>query len=262
MPRIRLDKLLQKRQIAKDSDHARNLIENNKVLVNGSIQTSWNSFVDAGSSVEISKEKQKYVSRGGLKLEKALETFEIDVRNLRCLDVGSSTGGFTDCLLQNGAQHVVCVDVGSGQLELSIREDPRVTVLERTNAKVITPDLIGGLCDLAVMDVSFTSTLPIILPVSQCLVPEDIRVVVLIKPQFEVDQKYIDAKGIVRLTKAHKDAINKVKNGLPKTLEMVALEKSPITGAKGNVEYLAYIKSSANGQTAIDEPRIDQVIDA
>lgn len=261
MSRIRLDKLLVKKGLASDQSNAAVLIESGVILVNGAIQKSTNSFVETGSAIEFVPEKPKYVSRGGYKLEKALEYFNISPMGKRCLDIGASTGGFTDCLLKNGAEHVVALDVGHGQLDLSIRNDPKVTVLEKTNAKKLTPELIGGLCQLAVMDVSFTSVIPLIDSVVSCL--ETVSFIVLIKPQFEVDQKQIDARGIVNDPQAHKSCIEKVIGSLNNDLQASDLCVSPIKGTKGNTEYLCLIEAKQDrwqqDLNALDD-RIDEVV--
>lgn len=260
MSRIRLDKLLVKRKIVLSEDQARELIENGLILVNGATQTSPASFVDNASAIEFVQEKSKYVSRGGFKLEKALELFQINPAEKRCLDIGASTGGFTDCLLQAGAMHVVSVDVGHGQIDLSLRSDPRVSVLEKTNARSITTENIGGFCELGVMDVSFTSVIGLIGPIVSCLNP--VELIVLIKPQFECDQKDIDSRGIVNNPTAHIDCINKIISSLDKNLVLCELAVSPIKGTKGNIEYLALIKEQQAGVDAIDESRIEQVVNS
>ncbi len=260
MARIRLDKIVLKRNLAETIEESLTLIESGKILVNGSVQTSPKSFVDMGCAIEFIPEKSKFVSRGGLKLEHALKEFRIDPNGKRCLDIGASTGGFTDCLLSYGANHVVALDVGHGQLDLSMRNNPNVTVLERTNAKDINVEMIGGICQLGVMDVSFTSILRLIKPVVNCLVPKEL--VVLIKPQFECEPKFINSRGIVTEPKAQIDCIRNIAQSLPEGLEVSNIVVSPIKGAKGNIEFLALIRASQNNGSSIDQARIESVVNS
>ncbi len=258
MARIRLDKLLVKRKIAETDQAAQELISQGVVLVNGSVQKSAASFVDGGCAIEFVPEKSLYVSRGGLKLEHALEVFHISPQGKRCLDIGASTGGFTDCLLRHGASSVVAVDVGHGQLDLSLRNDERVSVFEKTNAKSLTPELIGGTCELGVADVSFTSIIPLINPVVTCLDP--IEIIVLIKPQFECEQRHIDSRGIVTDPAAHRACIAHVRDALAPGLIMKELDVSPIKGGKGNIEYLCLITLPGPGQRNVADSRIEEVV--
>lgn len=243
--------------MAADLEHARDLIELGMVLVDGSIQQSHRSFIDPASSIEFQKDKPRYVSRGGLKLQAALEKFAVDPSGWRCLDVGASTGGFTDCLLQHGASHVIAVDVGHGQIDLSLREDPRVDVLERTNAKNLSHSEIGGTCEFGVMDVSFTSVIPIINPVVKCLDP--VNLVVLIKPQFECQPQHVNSRGIVTDPDARNDCIKRIRDSLDPHLKMIDLIVSPIKGSKGNLEYLAHIVSSNDDTQVIQDSMIWEI---
>lgn len=258
MARIRLDKLLVKRDIANTQEHAREIINSGLLLVNGSVQKSTESFVDPGSAIEFVPEKPKFVSRGGLKLEKALREFALDVQDKRCLDIGASTGGFTDCLLQNGASHVVALDVGHGQLDLGLRQSNKATVIEKTNAKVISPELIGGKCSLATMDVSFTSVIALIDPVVSCL--HEVKLVILIKPQFECEQKDINSRGIVTDTSAHYRCIENIMDSLDQSLVMTKICTSPIKGAKGNIEYLCLVENVQDDRQNIKPDRIKAII--
>lgn len=179
-----------------------------------------------------------YVSRGGLKLAGALQGFDLDVTGLRCLDVGASTGGFTDCLLQHGAAHVVAVDVGYGQLAWSLRQDPRVTVCERSNIRTLPDDALGAPCELMVVDVSFIS-LKLVLPAALRFMARPSRVVALVKPQFEVGRAAIGKGGLVRSAEAREQALADVRAAAEELgLTQVRTMASPITGAKGNHEYL------------------------
>jgi 23S rRNA (cytidine1920-2'-O)/16S rRNA (cytidine1409-2'-O)-methyltransferase len=256
MARIRLDKLLVKRNFAPDVEQATELIESGAILVNGSVQSSPASFIDAGDAIELKKQANKYVSRGGLKLEKALNVFDISLDGKRCLDVGASTGGFTDCMLEHGASHVVAIDVGKGQLDDKIRHHQDVTIFEKFNAKDLTEDLIGGPCDFAAMDVSFTSIVGLMTPIASVLLTTDI--VALIKPQFEVENKYIDTKGIVKDPQVHRDCISRIHERLSQ-FSLHQLDFSPITGTKGNIEFLAHFVAS--DFPAIDQSRIDECVE-
>jgi 23S rRNA (cytidine1920-2'-O)/16S rRNA (cytidine1409-2'-O)-methyltransferase len=200
------------------------------------------------------KEKIKYVSRGAFKLEKALEAFEIDVVDKTFVDFGASTGGFTDVLLQNGAAHVTCVDVGYGQLAWKIRNDKRVTVMERTNARYLTEDMICGRKDGAVCDVSFISVKKII-PAMELCTNDDGFIVILIKPQFEAGRESVGKKGIVRDKKVHIDVITKVIQFIVDETSFVPqkIDFSPIKGQKGNIEYLLFAKKNAINSLDIEQ---------
>lgn len=265
MTRIRLDKLLVKRNMAENYEDAAKLISTGQILVNGSAQTSVVSYVDNASAIEYMPVKSRYVSRGGFKLEHALTRFAISPEGKRCLDIGASTGGFTDCLLQHGAAHVVALDVGHGQIDASLRNDDRVSVFEKTNARTITPQSIGGMCTLGVADVSFTSIIPLINPVAGCLDP--VEFIALIKPQFECDQRDIDSRGVVTRPHAHRDCIVRVRDSLSSRLSMVDIVLSPIKGAKGNSEYLCLIVDNnfagsdpAKEPPIVDDSRIESVV--
>lgn len=258
MSRIRLDKLLVKRKMADDIASATELISSGAILVNGASQSSPASFVDSGSAIELVPEAKKYVSRGGFKLVHALDAFSISPKNKRCLDVGASTGGFTDCLLQSGAMHVVAVDVGKGQLDDSIRHHADVTIFEKLNAKGLNPELIGGSCELAVIDVSFTSVVPLLPAIINCLEP--VEIIALIKPQFEVGQSDINNQGIVTSAQVHESCIQEFRDAIAPELVMTALEFSPITGAKGNIEFLGHLVASSTNAESVSNSRINECI--
>ena len=189
------------------------------------------------------KEKPKYVGRGGLKIEGALDTFHIDPTGMTCLDVGASTGGFTDCLLQYGATKVHAVDVGTNQLVWKLRNDPRVVVKEKFNARYMTPADIGDPIDLAVTDVSFISLTKILPPMFSCLKPDG-QIVCLIKPQFELDREDISKGGIVRDPELHQRAVDKIHHFVTEELGHTWIEyiDSPIKGTEGNREFLAWLR--------------------
>ena len=185
-----------------------------------------------------------YVSRGGLKLEEAIDKFNITLDNKICLDIGASTGGFTDCMLQNGARKVYSIDVGYGQLDWNLRQDPRVVVMERTNIRYVTPDDIGEAADFASIDVSFIS-LRLVLPVSKQLLKKNGEIVALIKPQFEAGKENVGKGGVIRDIEVHKNVVSDIITfaaGIK--LQAVDFTYSPIRGPKGNIEYLLYMKNT------------------
>jgi len=186
-------------------------------------------------------ELDKYVSRGGIKLEKALESFGVSPKDKVCLDCGASTGGFTDCLLQNGARLVYAIDVGYGQLAWSLRNDPRVQTMERTNIRYVTEDKLEEKPKLAVIDVSFIS-LALVLPVIRKLSTKDSEVICLIKPQFEAGRDKVGKKGVVRDPEVHKEVLNTfIENADESRYRVKGLTYSPVKGPKGNIEYLGYL---------------------
>jgi len=194
--------------------------------------------VPEGTALSIKGQNLPYVSRGGLKLEKAIAVFDFPVKGLRYLDVGASTGGFTDCLLQNGAEHVVAVDVGYGQLDYRLRADPRVTVLERVNARYLTPDLIGGKCQGAVMDVSFISIGKVLPAACSCL-ESGSYYMSLVKPQFEAGREAVGSHGVVRDPEVHKSVLlHALEDFGGVGLRVQGMDYSPIRGPEGNIEFL------------------------
>jgi 23S rRNA (cytidine1920-2'-O)/16S rRNA (cytidine1409-2'-O)-methyltransferase len=243
----RLDKLLVERGLVPSRERAQALILAGKVLVNEQKVVKSGASVEIGVNVRLLGEDLKYVSRGGLKLEHALEHWRIDVTGLACMDVGSSTGGFTDCLLQHGAARVIAIDTGYGQMDFRLRQDPRVRLLEKTNARYLTHDMVGEYVSFVGMDVSFISA-TLVLPavVASAFPSSEVRVapcrlVVLVKPQFEAGREEVGKGGIVRDEKAQRDAVERVRQcvlqlGAKKT----DTTDSPITGAEGNREFLLY----------------------
>lgn len=204
-----------------------------------------------------------YVSRGGLKLEKALQEFNIDVRDKCMIDVGSSTGGFTDCALQNGARQSYAVDVGYNQLAWKLRQDPRVIVMERTNFRYLTPeDLKEGIPDFASIDVSFIS-LRIILPVLKTLLKPGSDVLALVKPQFEAGREQVGKKGIIRDKKVHLEVVNKISSfAADAGYNILAASYSPITGGDGNIEFLFHLRTTEGEKGAIAEQVVmEEVVD-
>jgi 23S rRNA (cytidine1920-2'-O)/16S rRNA (cytidine1409-2'-O)-methyltransferase len=243
--KLRLDKLLIERGLAASRERAQALILAGKVLVNDQKLDKAGVQVMADVEVRLLGEDLKYVSRGGLKLERALEHWLIDVEHKICLDVGASTGGFTDCLLQRGADRVIAIDTGYGQLDFKLRQDSRVRLLEKTNARYVTREVMGEDMDLIVMDVAFISATLVLSPVVNAAFPQapDERrgrqVVVLVKPQFEAGREFVGKGGVVRDETAQLAAVEKVKASLlDLTCTHTDVIESPILGAEGNREFL------------------------
>ena len=234
----RLDKYLVDNNLAKSRQHAQALIMAGNVYVNDRKTDKAGKKVPDDAKVEVRSDKALYVSRGGIKLAGALDELKIDVTGLVCLDVGQSTGGFSDCLLQRGAEKVYGVDVGYGQLDLKIRNDPRVTIFERTNFRNFDPDKLPTPVDLVVIDVSFIS-LTLILPVAKKCLNDGGKILPMIKPQFEVGKGQVGSGGVVRDETARIEAVEKIRTfGINELgLKVGPFCESPITGPKGNHEY-------------------------
>ena len=245
--RSRLDKLLVDRGLAASRERAQALILAGKVLVNEQKIEKAGTQVEDESVIRLLGEDLKYVSRGGLKLERALEYWQIDVAGKVCLDVGASTGGFTDCLLQHGAARVTAIDTGYGQMDFKLRQDSRVRLVEKMNARYLTREALGEMVDLIAIDVSFISATLVIPPVVEAAFPCDPgersgrKLIVLVKPQFEAGREYVGKGGIVRDENAQLAAVERVKatvQGLG--AKRVDVIDSPILGAEGNREFLLY----------------------
>jgi len=237
-PRQRIDQLLVERGLAESRQKAQALILAGQVLVNGEKAAKAGHAVAPDAKLEVLL-PLRYVSRGGLKLEGALKHFGIDVTGKVCLDVGSSTGGFTDCLLQHGAARVYAIDVGKGQLDWKLRNDPRVVLHEQVNARYLTTEQVPEPAGFAVCDVSFISVTRI-LPVLPPLLTGTAEVVILIKPQFEVGKGQVGKGGIVRDPELHQSACNKVEEAAQRLGFRTAIMESPILGAEGNKEFLLH----------------------
>ncbi|HUY15807.1 MAG TPA: TlyA family RNA methyltransferase [Terriglobia bacterium] len=238
--KVRLDRLLADRGFAESRQRAQALILAGQVLADGQKLEKCGAVVRAGAEIRIVGERLPYVSRGGLKLQGALDAFHIDPSGKICLDVGASTGGFTDCLLQRGAARVVAVDAGTNQIDWKLRNDPRVRVHEKTNARYLRPNQLGETFDLVTMDVSFISA-TMILPVLPPLLKGGARLLVLVKPQFEVGRGQVGKGGVVRDPVLHQQALDRVSQ---KTIEL-GFEKmgevpSSILGASGNREFFLH----------------------
>jgi 23S rRNA (cytidine1920-2'-O)/16S rRNA (cytidine1409-2'-O)-methyltransferase len=243
--KLRLDKLLVDRGLVASRDRAQALIIAGKVLVNEQKFEKAGTQVALDAAVRLLGEDLKYVSRGGLKLEHALAHWNIDVQGKICLDVGASTGGFTDCLLQRGAERVIAIDTGYGQMDFQLRQDPRVRLLEKTNARYVTSQSIGEMVDLIAVDVAFISATLVLGPVVNAAFPQSMgerrggQVIVLVKPQFEAGREFVGKGGIVRDEAAQLRSVEKVKATLV-GLGCSSLDRidSPILGAEGNREFL------------------------
>ncbi len=250
----RLDMLLVKKGLAPSREKAKAIIMSGIVYVDGMKEDKAGSTFDENLSVELRGSTLKYVSRGGLKLEKALLEFNLKLDDKVCMDVGSSTGGFTDCMLQNKAKKVYAVDVGHGQLDWKLRNDSRVTCMERTNIRYVTHEHIQDDIDFSSIDVSFISLSKVLPTVRELLSPEG-ELVALIKPQFEAGREKVGKKGVVRDPKVHEEVIEAVFSyARENSFKILALSFSPVKGPEGNIEYLYYLSKSEN---ALDKKEID-----
>ncbi|WP_418752529.1 TlyA family RNA methyltransferase [Frisingicoccus sp.] len=251
----RLDVLLVERRLADSREKAKAVIMTGNVFVNGQREDkAGTAFDEEKASIEIKGHTMKYVSRGGYKLEKAMDVFGVDVRDKVCMDIGSSTGGFTDCMLQNGAVKVFAVDVGRGQLDWKLRQDERVVSMEKTNIRYVTPEDIGESVAFASVDVSFIS-LALVLPAARALLTEDGHMVCLIKPQFEAGREKVGKKGVVRDKAVHIEVIEKVIHIADELhFKVLGLDYSPIKGPEGNIEYLIYLEKRPEDETPAHEP--------
>jgi len=252
MKKVRLDQLIHDLGLASSRERAKTTIMSGLVFVDGQRVDKPGAMVSPDSKVEIHGEVLPYVSRGGLKLEKALKVFGYDPAGKICIDCGASTGGFTDVLLQNGAAKVYAVDVGYGQLAWSIRNDPRVVAMERTNIRYVTPEQIPEKLDLAVMDLSFIS-LRLVLPVVRELLREDGDCICLIKPQFEAGREKVGKKGVVRDSQTHLEVLEGfLAFAREAGFTVLGLDFSPVKGPEGNIEYLACLKKGVHPSARLD----------
>ena len=248
----RLDVLLVKRGLAESREKAKAVIMSGIVYVDGQKEDkAGQTFADT-ANIEVRGSTLKYVSRGGLKLEKAMECFDVSVKDKVCMDIGASSGGFTDCMLQNGAKKVYAVDVGHGQLAWKLRNDTRVVVMEKTNIRYVKPEDIGESIDFASIDVSFIS-LSKVLPAAYNLLGERGEIVALIKPQFEAGREKVGKKGVVREKSTHIEVIqNCFAYAKEKGFFVRELEFSPVKGPEGNIEYLYHLVKSGDIDSDID----------
>ena len=257
----RLDVLLVKHNLAESREKAKALIMSGIVYVNGQKEDKAGTTFEETAPIEVRGSTLKYVSRGGLKLEKAMDRFGVRLDGRICMDVGASTGGFTDCMLQNGAVKVYSVDVGHGQLAWKLRNDERVVCMEKTNIRYVTPEDIADPIGFASIDVSFISLTKVLGPV-KALLEDNGQIVCLIKPQFEAGREKVGKKGVVREPAVHLEVIDMVIDyALSIGFEALNLEFSPIKGPEGNIEYLLYLQKHPEDQEAEYAVRRDAAAD-
>ena len=255
MKKERLDVLMVQRNLAESREKAKALIMSGIVYVNGQKEDKAGTSFEETVQIEVRGSTLKYVSRGGLKLEKAMSRFGVQLAGKVCMDVGASTGGFTDCMLQNGAVKVYAVDVGHGQLAWKLRNDDRVICMEKTNIRYVTPEDIGERIEFASIDVSFISLTKVLGPVKQLLTDEG-QVVCLIKPQFEAGREKVGKKGVVREKSVHLEVIEMVSDYARSIgFGILGLEFSPIKGPEGNIEYLLYLQNYPQEEAGQEETR-------
>lgn len=255
----RLDVLLVKKGLAPSREKAKTMIMEGNVFVNNQREDKAGTNIPEDAVIEIKGNTLKYVSRGGLKLEKAMIHFGISLEDKICMDIGASTGGFTDCMLQNGAKKVYAVDVGYGQFAWKLRTDERVVCMEKTNIRYVTPEDIADVLDFASVDVSFIS-LAKVLPAAKELLRDEGEMVCLIKPQFEAGREKVGKKGVVRDPAVHREVIEKVITDARELgFSILHLEYSPIKGPEGNIEYLIHICKGGRKEENID---VNEVVSA
>jgi len=259
----RLDVLLVKRNLAESREKAKAIIMSGNVFVEGQREDKAGTTFSDEVQIEIKGHTMPYVSRGGLKLEKAIANFDVDLEGKVCTDVGSSTGGFTDCMLQNGARKVFAIDVGRGQLAWKLRQDDRVVCMEKTNIRYVTPEDLGEEIDFSSIDVSFISLTKVLEPIRNYLKPDG-EIVALIKPQFEAGREKVGKKGVVREKSTHHEVIKLVTSYAASIgFQILGIEFSPIKGPEGNIEYLVPLKKSEAGSNLPDmEGALYQVVEA
>ena len=258
----RLDILLVDRGIITSRERAKTSIMAGKVFVDGRRVDKAGEKVPVTANIEYKGEKLPYVSRGGLKLEKAMKNFPITLEGKVCMDIGASTGGFTDCMLQNGASKVFSIDVGYGQFAWKLRTDERVVCMERTNIRYVKPEDLGELVDFASIDVSFIS-LKKIMPATVELLKDKGEVVALIKPQFEAGKEKVGKKGVVRDIEVHKEVVFGIIDYLLEhNLNVLGVSYSPIKGPEGNIEYLVYFTKDMERESSFVREDVDKVVEA
>ena len=238
----RLDLLVLERGLAESREKAKTLIMAGQVYVDQQKADKPGDLYPEDAQIEARGKALPFVSRGGLKLEKARREFQLSLKGLTCMDVGASTGGFTDCMLQNGARKVYAIDVGRGQLDWKLRQDDRVVCMEKTNIRYVTPEDIGEPVEFSSIDVSFISLTKVLLPIREYLTGDG-EIVALIKPQFEAGREKVGKKGVVREPATHREVIQKVADyACSIGFDVLELEFSPIRGPEGNIEYLVHLK--------------------
>ena len=258
----RLDVLLVKQGLAESREKAKAIIMSGNVFIRGQREDkAGTTFEEEGLEIEIKGSTLPFVSRGGLKLDKAMKVFDIAVQDMVCMDIGASTGGFTDCMLQNGARKVYSIDVGHGQLAWSLRQDDRVVCMEKTNFRYVTTADILEVIDFAATDVSFIS-LTKILPSAYALLQEQAYMVCLIKPQFEAGREHVGKKGVVRDPVIHEEVIKKiVLHCTSLGFSIDGMDYSPIKGPEGNIEYLLLIRKTGQVMTEDKQEEIKELVE-
>ena len=252
----RLDMLMMERALAPSREKAKAYIMAGDVYVDGQKEDKAGTMFPETVKIEVRGNTLPYVSRGGLKLEKAMKNFDVTLDGKVCMDVGASTGGFTDCMLQNGAVKVYSIDVGYGQLDWKLRNDPRVVCMEKTNIRYVVPEDLEGPADFSSIDVSFISLTKVLLPVRNLLTEEG-EIVCLIKPQFEAGREKVGKKGVVRDPAVHQEVIEKVRDyAMSIFMEPCHLSFSPIKGPEGNIEYLLHLKKRPEGSEVKDSLQV------
>ena len=255
----RLDVLLVKRNLAESREKAKAIIMSGNVFVEDQREDKAGTTFPEDVKIEVRGHVMPYVSRGGLKLEKAIKNFDVSVEGKVCTDVGSSTGGFTDCMLQNGAVKVFAIDVGRGQLDWKLRQDPRVVCMEKTNIRYVTPEDIGEPVDFSSIDVSFISLTKVLEPIRDYLT-EDGEIVALIKPQFEAGKDKVGKKGVVRDKSVHLEVLERfLAHAQNAGFTVQGLTFSPIRGPEGNIEYLGWLST---GETSDFTPDLPALVEA
>ena len=258
----RLDVLLTERGLQESRQRAQAVIMSGEVFVNGQRVDKPGTAVAEDAQIEIRGGTLAYVSRGGLKLEKAMATFPIDLHGAVCADIGASTGGFTDCMLQNGAEKVYAVDVGYGQLAWKLRTDERVVNMERTNIRNVTLDMLEEPVEFFSVDVSFIS-LKHIFPVAQAVTADHATGVCLVKPQFEAGREKVGKKGVVREPETHREVILQAAGyAAANGFSVLGLDYSPIKGPEGNIEFLLFVEKATDQPVLLQEELADQVVSA
>lgn len=255
----RLDVLLVNRGLVESREKAKAVIMTGNVFVDNQREDKAGQKFPESAHIELRGKKMKFVSRGGYKLDKAMDVFPVSVESCICMDVGASTGGFTDCMLQKGAKFVYAIDVGTNQLAWKLRQDERVRSLEKTNIRYVTPDEIGQLVDFVSIDVAFISLTKVLKSVRE-LMRDGAEMVCLIKPQFEAGREKVGKKGVVRDKAVHREVIETVVQ-YAKSLgfAMYGLDFSPIRGPEGNIEYLLYVKKQKETGAEITKEETDQI---
>lgn len=256
----RLDLLMVERALAPSREKAKAYIMSGDVYVDGQKEDKAGTMFQETVKIEVRGNTLPYVSRGGLKLEKAMNHFEVTLDGKVCMDVGASTGGFTDCMLQNGAVKVYSIDVGYGQLDWKLRNDPRVVCMEKTNIRYVVPEDLQEPADFSSIDVSFISLTKVLLPVRN-LLTENGEIVCLIKPQFEAGREKVGKKGVVREKSVHREVIAKVMDFADLLqFEVLGLTWSPIKGPEGNIEYLIFLQKKDGGAVPETEQEAEALL--